>query len=88
MTGSEVAQLYLGFPEAANEPPKLLRGFDKVHDLAPGDSATVSLTIAKPEVQIWDTVSGSWVITPGTYTVYVGSSSRDIRLTGTLTASA
>ncbi len=80
--------MYLGFPEAAAEPPKLLRGFEKVYDLAPGASATVTFTVAVPEVQVWDTVSGSWVITPGTYSVYVGSSSRDIRLTGSLTASA
>lgn len=86
--GSEVAQLYLGFPKAANEPPKLLRGFQKVLDLAPGASTTVTFAVTATEVQIWDVVSGSWVITPGTYAVFVGSSSRDIRLTGTLTASA
>ena len=28
--GAEVAQLYLGFPADAGEPPKVLRGFSKV----------------------------------------------------------
>ena len=28
--GAEVAQLYLGFPANAGEPPKVLRGFRKV----------------------------------------------------------
>jgi beta-glucosidase len=28
--GAEVAQLYLGFPSDAGEPPKVLRGFTKV----------------------------------------------------------
>jgi beta-glucosidase len=28
--GAEVAQLYLGFPASAGEPPKVLRGFRKV----------------------------------------------------------
>ena len=30
-----VAQLYLGFPASAGEPPKVLRGFSKV-ELQPG----------------------------------------------------
>lgn len=34
-TGSTVAQLYLGFPVEAGEPPRLLKGFAKV-ELAPG----------------------------------------------------
>lgn len=28
--GADVAQLYLEFPKYANEPPKLLKGFEKV----------------------------------------------------------
>lgn len=88
VTGSEVAQLYLGFPAAAAEPPKLLRGFEKVKDLAPGASASVTFTVTEKEVQVWDTLTQAWIITPGTYTVLVGSSSRSILLTGSLTASA
>jgi len=87
VAGAEVAQLYLGFPKETAEPPKLLRGFDKV-SLAAGANAAVTFTVSAAEVQIWDTVSGSWVITPGTYAVYVGSSSRAINLTGSLTATA
>lgn len=52
VSGSEVAQMYLGFPQAAAEPPKLLRGFEKVYDLAPGASASVSFTVAATEVQV------------------------------------
>jgi hypothetical protein len=37
-TGSTVAQLYLGFPAEAGEPPRLLKGFVKV-ELAPGANA-------------------------------------------------
>jgi hypothetical protein len=29
VNGSEVAQLYLGFPKQLNEPPKSLKGFEK-----------------------------------------------------------
>ena len=30
VAGAEVAQLYLAYPEAAGEPPKVLRGFSKI----------------------------------------------------------
>lgn len=30
LDGAEVVQAYISFPESAGEPPKLLRGFDKV----------------------------------------------------------
>jgi beta-glucosidase len=40
VAGSEVAQLYLGFPPAAGEPPKVLRGFEKIF-LSPGESGNV-----------------------------------------------
>jgi len=30
MKGAEVPQFYLGFPSSASEPPKVLRGFEKV----------------------------------------------------------
>ncbi len=30
VSGMEAAQLYIGFPSAADEPPKILRGFFKV----------------------------------------------------------
>jgi beta-glucosidase len=32
--GAEVVQFYLGFPAAAGEPPKVLRGFRKVRNHA------------------------------------------------------
>ena len=41
--GAEVAQLYLGYPPSAGEPPKVLRGFSKV-ELQPGASKTVRNT--------------------------------------------
>eukprot|EP01112_Ceratiomyxa_fruticulosa_P013049 TRINITY_DN3649_c0_g2_i3.p1 TRINITY_DN3649_c0_g2~~TRINITY_DN3649_c0_g2_i3.p1 ORF type:complete len:668 (-),score=145.17 TRINITY_DN3649_c0_g2_i3:136-2139(-) len=82
--GAEVAQLYLGFPAGAGEPPKVLRGFDKVF-IAAGDTQTVSFDVTNLELGIWDSNLQLWNIPPGTFTVYVGSSSRDIRLTSHIT---
>jgi beta-glucosidase len=83
--GAEVAQLYLGFPSEANEPPKLLRGFSKVL-LNPGQSSNVTLTLGYEHVRIFDEEGTfDWIVLPGQYEIFVGSSSRDIRLTGSMT---
>jgi beta-glucosidase len=73
-SGSEVAQLYLGDPSASGEPPRQLAGFQRV-DLAPGQSAQVSLTITPQDMQWWDDSANGWTQTEGTYSVYVGDSS-------------
>jgi beta-glucosidase len=82
--GAEVAQLYLGFPAAAEEPPKQLRGFEKVR-LKRGESKIVSMPLDHDSFAVWDRDSGGWKVFPGAYTAMVGGSSRDIALRGTLT---
>eukprot|EP00698_Gefionella_okellyi_P025269 TRINITY_DN91_c0_g1_i1.p1 TRINITY_DN91_c0_g1~~TRINITY_DN91_c0_g1_i1.p1 ORF type:complete len:750 (+),score=208.76 TRINITY_DN91_c0_g1_i1:38-2287(+) len=82
VAGAEVAQLYIGFPTSAGEPPKLLRGFEKVN-LRPGEEENVWYYLAYDDLAIWDVATHRWLEVHGTFAVYVGSSSRDIRLTGT-----
>ncbi|GAB5585921.1 hypothetical protein Unana1_00821 [Umbelopsis nana] len=80
--GAEVPQLYVEFPEAAQEPPKVLRGFEKVMIKA-GRSTKVSFAVdVAKELSIWDTNASKWKNVHGSYQVYVGASSRDIRLQG------
>jgi len=81
-TGTEIAQLYLGFPSGAGEPPKLLRGFEAV-PLDPGQTQAVSFPLVAKDISIWDSVQGAMVRPSGKFIVYVGSSSRNIALTGT-----
>jgi beta-glucosidase len=76
--GSEVVQLYLSFPESAGEPPKLLRGFEKVTVRA-GQRSKVSFQLGKTELSIWDVTSQKWVIPSGKFQVHAAASSRDIR---------
>jgi beta-glucosidase len=83
-SGAEVVQLYLGFPSAAEEPPKQLRGFEKVA-LKAGESKVVTMKLDKDTLAAWDTDAHAWKVYPGTYSVMVGSSSRDIRLKGAFT---
>lgn len=81
--GAEIVQLYLGFPEQAGEPPKQLKQFQRVN-LSPGQAATLSLQLDDMSFSIWDTEVHDWAVVPGDFKVMVGSSSGDIRLTGTM----
>ncbi|KAJ7199035.1 glycoside hydrolase superfamily [Mycena pura] len=83
VAGNEVSQLYLGFPPAYGEPPKVLRGFARTM-LRPGQSETVSIPLRQKDVSVWDVVQQEWVVAKGTVQVMVGSSSRNIHLTGTI----
>jgi len=85
VVGAEVAQLYLGYPASAGEPPQVLRGFQKLQ-LAAGAAGTATFTLDKQSISIWDISSGSWKAVSGTFNVFVGSSSRDIRQKGMFTA--
>ncbi|KAL8281538.1 hypothetical protein RQP46_006222 [Phenoliferia psychrophenolica] len=79
--GHEVSQLYLGFPEGAGEPPKVLRGFERTF-ISAGATERVVLELTKKDISIWDVASASWTIPSGTFTVFIGQSSRLITLTG------
>jgi beta-glucosidase len=85
VTGAEVAQLYLGYPDSVpSTPPKQLRGFSKIN-LLPGQSGQAVFELRRRDLSYWDVGKQKWVVPTGTFKVFVGSSSRDIRLTGTLT---
>jgi len=83
--GVEIAQLYLTFPNSAEEPPMQLRGFVRTKSLAPDASADISFTLTKQDLSIYDVEKRAWVMPSGTYTVSVGASSRDIRFSQTFT---
>ena len=85
--GAEIAQVYLGLPASTGEPPKRLVGWAKV-ELMPGETKEASVTLdpnatSRP-LSYWNVNINGWEIVSGDYQVYVGASSRDIRLTGTM----
>ncbi|MGW2840962.1 beta-glucosidase [Streptomyces sp. NPDC001493] len=82
--GAEVPQLYLGSPQGApvELPVRALAAFDRI-DLAPGASRRITLKATARQLSYWDTARSHWVRTTGRRNIYVGASSRDIRLTGT-----
>ncbi|HYB27869.1 MAG TPA: fibronectin type III-like domain-contianing protein [Solirubrobacteraceae bacterium] len=72
--GAEVAQLYLGDPAAAGEPPRQLVGFKRVA-LASGQSARLQFTVTPRDTWWWDQDAGGWTQSAGRYDVYLGDSS-------------
>ncbi|KAI1337486.1 glycoside hydrolase superfamily [Xylariaceae sp. FL0016] len=84
VAGAEVAQLYVAFPDAADEPVRQLRGFDKV-TIQPGKSATVSFDLKRRDLSIWDTGAQNWKMESGDYSLFVGASSRDLQANATIT---
>ncbi len=80
--GAEVVQLYLQDVQASiARPPKELKGFEKVM-LRPGQSKVVRIDLDGRSMSFYDPGQTRWTIEPGKFKVLVGSSSRDIRLTG------
>jgi len=81
--GGEVPQIYLHFPESANEPPSVLRGFTNVA-LAAGAKTTVVVTLSRYDLSVWDVENQGWKKPEGEFQVSVGASSRDLRLRGAI----
>ena len=77
LEGAEVPQVYLGINDK-DEPPLRLVGFSKIN-LKPGESKQVRITISPRMQSIWSVDANDWKFIPGSR-VYVGASSRDIRL--------
>jgi beta-glucosidase len=76
--GTVVPQLYLHHPAAAGEAPWNLNGFEKLR-LAPRASRTVSFRIDERTLRVYGERTDGWQVVPGSYTVAVGSSARDLR---------
>ena len=77
LAGYEVAQLYVALG-GADEPPKVLRGFDRVWVEA-GKSTTFSAPLMRRDVSTWDVAKQDWVMGEGVR-IFVGASSRDLPL--------
>ncbi len=82
VAGKETAQVYLGDAQCSvPRPPKELKAFEKV-SLRPGESARLAFSLGTRALSFYDPVRAAWIAEAGEFEVLVGSSSRDIRLTG------
>lgn len=76
----EVVQLYVQDNHASvARPVKELKAFRRV-SLQPGQTKTVTLTLKPDDFAYFDEKSDAWRTEPGTFTIYIGASSNDIRL--------
>jgi beta-glucosidase len=82
--GSEVVQVYVGFPASAAEPPRQLKGMAKVH-LEAGERRYVAIPLAARAFQVWDARADRWSTPRGQVSISVGRSSRDLAYTTILT---
>ena len=79
-----MAQVYLtDVVSRLQRPVKELKGFDKVF-LKPGESKTLSIRLGDQAFRFYDPYLHKFVLEDGTFTISVGSSSADIRLTASV----
>lgn len=83
--GHEVVQLYIRDMLSQTVQPVLaLKGFKRIH-LEPGEVKTVRFQLGPEALQVTDPQMNR-VVEPGAFRIYLGTSSEDIRLRGTLQA--
>lgn len=83
-SGQEVVQLYVSDKESSvPRPLQELKGIKKIR-LEPGEKQTVTFELDGRSFSFYDVKKGGWTAEPGAFEIRVGSSSRDIRLTGTM----
>jgi beta-glucosidase len=81
----EVAQLYVHKDKSViKRADKELKGFQKVF-LKPNETKTVSITLGRDAFQYFDEAKNNWAVEPGTYSIQVGGSSRNVRLNEVIT---
>ena len=81
--GDEVVQLYVSDEvSTVTTYTQVLRGFERI-SLKPGESQMVTFRLGPADLALWDK-DMRFVVEPGDFTLMVGASSKDIRLTGTL----
>ena len=79
--GDEVVQLYINDEYSrVTTYEKVLRGFERVH-LKKGETRTIIFTVEPGDMAIYG-LHNKYLVEPGKFNVYVGSSSEDIRLKG------
>ncbi|HYB85844.1 MAG TPA: glycoside hydrolase family 3 C-terminal domain-containing protein, partial [Streptosporangiaceae bacterium] len=78
--GREVVQVYVAGPAAGDGRPVRVLGAFAVVTAAPGERAEVTLTVPARILAVWDQAADGWAWPRGRFTIEVGRSSRDLRL--------
>ncbi len=82
VAGKEVVQVYLSAPPGKlYKPREELAAFAKTRLLEPGQRQTVTFELSARDLASFDTASSGWIAEAGDYTVKVGASSKNIKMT-------
>lgn len=88
VTGAEVVQLYVTYPDSSVERSvRELKGFAKVM-LEPGATETVELELPVNDLAYYDVAASAWALEALEHQVLLGTSSRDLPLVTSLSVSA
>ncbi|MDY3766944.1 MAG: glycoside hydrolase family 3 C-terminal domain-containing protein [Lachnospiraceae bacterium] len=98
VAGTEIAQVYLGeaeVPEGVQMAKYQLCGYEKIKDVEPGESRTVTVHVDERSLSYWytdseaieraDGTKDKWTVAEGTRTIYVGAASDDLILESDIT---
>lgn len=86
--GAEIAQVYVADKESTiYRPVKELRGFKKVF-LKAGEEKEVYVELSKRAFAFYNVELGDWMVETGEFDILIGASSRDIKLSATMTVTS
>ncbi len=98
VAGTEIAQVYLGeaeVPEGIQMAKYQLCGYEKMKDMEPGESRTVTIHVDERSLSYWNTdgeeieredgTKDKWTVAEGTRTIYVGAASDNLILKSEIT---
>ena len=78
--GKETAQVYVcALKGQIEKPAKELKAFAKTRNLQPGESQTLTMTIARRDLASFDETQSQWTVDGGRYDFLIGASCADIR---------
>lgn len=82
--GGEIVQVYVSDPQCTvHRPKKELKGFAKVF-LKPGETKRVTVPLSDSAFSFYDVKRKQWTVEPGEFIIRIGTSSADIKLSGTI----
>ena len=64
---------------AIDRPLQELKAFGKTQKIAAGDSEKLSLKVPAAELRYWNEKTNAWTLEPGTYSIKIAASSREIK---------
>jgi beta-glucosidase len=76
LSGDEVAQVYVKYPDGKGFPIKELRYFERKH-IVEGQAEQIKVSIPVNQLAKWDEKAKKLIVPTGAYSIYAGTSSDD-----------